>query len=79
MQGDEGVEIGVDAELDWVTRLLDLDKQWLNEALTMKVTVCICLIRMYNIVNYNSVIKLYILSGSKKGEAFDTTFNRPST
>ena len=35
----EGVEMGSESELRWVSQLLQLSEDWLNQALTMKVTV----------------------------------------
>ncbi len=35
----EGVEMGSESELKWVSQLLQLSEDWCRQALTMKVTV----------------------------------------
>lgn len=42
--GQEGVEIGSDAEIRWTGHLLRLDVDGIKEALTTKTTVCVQLL-----------------------------------
>lgn len=37
--GQEGVEIGSDAEIKWASHLLQIDVEGIRRALTMKITV----------------------------------------
>ena len=48
----EGVEMGSESEIKWISQLLQLSEDWLKQALTMKVTVshfeCIIIVQLYN-------------------------------
>lgn len=47
--GQEGVEIGSDAEIRWTGHLLRLDPDGIKQALTTKTTVRYCLLIMFRV------------------------------
>jgi len=51
--GQEGVEIGSDAEIRWTGHLLRLDVDGIKEALTTKTTVCV---QLLTINFYRSIV-----------------------
>lgn len=58
--GQEGVEIGSDAEIRWTGHLLRLDVDGIKEALTTKTTVCV---QLLTINVYKSIVFIiYFLS-----------------